>query len=377
MRRAALASALLFTACGPALAQNLDAFTSALRHAPEALLVQPARVQFSFVDIWALKALADLEGMTLGADGLLRTQLGYELRPIAALHAGGVAAWEAKSRVPLDQLGSVSGFGSIPDNVAIWSLADDTSANSLRDALVADGFAPVGEQGALGNGTPMVPDLRNRDPSNPWRSAVGAASFVMTHGNAVVQAARPEVLPILLDGQRSVAENTIVATALTGLEQSAGDGWIVQAMVISPAFGAGRVDFSSFTVPDGGSSAQMREKIEASLEASAKGIPFYLGGVIADVQLDGPGVAIALVYPDCTTAGAAAEAIAKRWVETMPETAQGKMTVTSGDSVNGLCSALVTVFGSSEASSVNPIFKALFEMDIRGQFSVLQIGAVD
>ncbi|MHA6690903.1 hypothetical protein [Devosia sp. A449] len=371
MRLTVIAASLLLTTSGPAFAQNLDALADALGHLPETILTQPVPEQAYFVDIWALRGLA---GSELGAKSLLRTQLGAALRPIEALHMGGVDPWEEKSGIAFDQLHYVAGFGRTPEVVSIWGLADAAATTALLDALTARDFVPVGDAGILGNGEPLAPDLRNRNPSDPWRGTMGAASFATADGNAVVQSMHPDALPTLVADQPSAADNPIVATALAGLDQSVGDGWIVQAMVISPAFGLTLVDPGDFLLPQSGNFDDVRTRLEASMDASLAGIPPYFGGIIADVQLDTPAVALSLTYGDCATADAAAQRIEQRWIESMPDMAQGTITATTAAGVDSLCAAIVTIVSDGEDPNVNPTFNALFDLYMRRQFTVLQIG---
>src|SRR5690606_27515753 len=126
------------------------------------------------VDMGALRSLTVGE---IDARSLMRTQLGAGLRAIDALHIGGVDAWEEKSGIAFDAVRYFVGFGSTPHTVTIWGLADEAAAAGLLNALVKRDFVPVGSDGALGNGEPMAVDVRNRNPSDPWRSMVGAASF--------------------------------------------------------------------------------------------------------------------------------------------------------------------------------------------------------
>ena len=303
VRVTAIAAALLLTTSGPAFSQNLEALTEALGHLPETILTNPVPDQAYFVDTQAVRSLVELAGGKPGARRLLRTQLGATLRPIDALHMGGVDLWEEKSGIAFDQVRYFAGFGSTPNVVSIWGLADDAAATGLLAALTERDFVPVGSAGALSNGEPMAVDMRNRNPSDPWRSKLGAASFAAAKGNGVIQTTRPEALPMLMAEQPTAADNPIAATALTGLDQAAGDGWIIQAMLISPAFDLGRINPADFILPQKGNLDDIRAKLEVSMDASLGGIPPYFGGIIADMQLDTPAVALSLSYGDCETSG--------------------------------------------------------------------------
>ncbi|MHA6732116.1 hypothetical protein [Devosia sp. A369] len=374
MRLTAIAAALLLASSGSALAQNLDALTEAFGHLPEVILTNPVPDQAYFVDIEVVRGMAELAGTGLNARSLARTQVGAALRPIEALHMGGVEPWEVKSGIAFDQVRYFAGFGSTPNVVSIWGLADDAAATGLLHALTERDFVPVGGAGALGNGEPMAMDVTNRNPSDPWRSMVGAASFAAAKGNAVVQSPQPGALPMMVTEQNSAADNPIVATALAGLAQSVDDGRIVQAMLISPAFGLGAIDPSDFLLPQSDNFDDIRDRLEASMDASLKGIPPYFGGIIADVQLDSPAVALSISYGDCETAEIAARQIEQRWIQAMPEAAQGDITAATAEGIDGLCAATATIVGDSDDPTVNPVFNALFDLYMRRQFTVLQIG---
>ncbi|HTN61745.1 MAG TPA: hypothetical protein VL147_09335 [Devosia sp.] len=371
MRLNALVAALLLTTSSSAFAQNLDALTDALAHLPEVILTNPVPDQAYFVDTDVLRSLA---GGELNPRSGLRMLVGAALRPIEAIHMGNMKNWEEKSGIAFDQIRYFAGFGTAPDTVSLWGLADAAAADDLLHALTERDFVPVGSAGALGNGEPMAIDILNRDPSDPWRSMVGAASFATAKGNVVIQAARPEVLPMLVADKPDAASNPVVATALSGLGQAVEDGQIVQAMLISPAFGLNAIDPADFMVPQSGNLDEIRAGLEASMDAGLTGIPPYLGGIIADVQLQTPAVALALAYADCDTAEGAAQQVAQRWIQSMPDTAQGHITTATAAGTDGLCAAIVSIVGDSDDPSINPIFNALFESYMRRQFTVLQIG---
>src|SRR5690606_17558172 len=131
----------------------------------------------------------------------------------------------------------LAGFGEPPMTVTVWGLADAGAAGALIEALDADDFDPVSDSGVIGNGAPMAPDLQRRDPINPWRTVVGAATFAAAKGNGIIHSTNPEAVTNLLTDGPSLADNQIVETALGGIEAAMADGVVVQAMLISPSFG--------------------------------------------------------------------------------------------------------------------------------------------
>ncbi|MET3926306.1 hypothetical protein [Devosia sp. 2618] len=376
MRLSAIATVLLLSTSGAAFAQNLDALTQALDHLPEFILTNPDDpIQARFVDVSALFALPGLAGEEAKRENLLRLQVGSGLYPVDALFRNELADWQERAGISLSEVQYFVGLASPPNVIALWGMETDADAATFFDTLKQHDFVPFGgDDGVLGNGEPMKIDFDKRDPANPWRSSMGAATFVATKGNAIVQASSPAAVPVLLNDGPSVADNPIVATALKGLDQSVGDGWIVQAMLISPAFGMGGFDLADLVSLQPGNLDELRSKLESQIAGLSEGIPPYFGGIIADVQLENPAVAIALTYADCDTAEAAARQIGGRWKASMPETAQGTITTTHGEGVDGLCAALFTVVGDTEDPTTNPIFGRFFEQYMRRDFTVLQVG---
>ncbi|MDO8942813.1 MAG: hypothetical protein Q7U75_06490, partial [Desulfobacterales bacterium] len=208
----------------------------------------------------------------------------------------------------------------------------------------------------------------------PWRSVVGAASFVRPGDTVLIHAARPETLMAVGMPGALLTSHPMVATALAGLDDVVSEGQIVQAILISPLFGLDRGMSAELLLPGTGTLEEVRERIMAEADARLIGIPPYFGGIIADVQMEGPGVALSLTYAECEMAGQAAEMIAQRWVEMMPEPAQGEITHGAVAGPGALCAAVFTVEGASVDPVVNPVFGALFDGFIRGQFDVLRIG---
>lgn len=374
MRLITLAATVVLTASGSASAQNLDALTQALDHLPQTILSHPGAIQAAFVDMNALRGLPELVDGAAPPQQYLRTELVAELRPIAALRMGGAERWAEHAMIELDGVSYFIGFGVSPDAVTLWGLADDAAANGLTEALLTRDFTPLADA-IVGNGAPMTMDFSKADPADPWRSAMGAASFAAVRGNSVIEMADPAALDVFTKGEPSVAQNPVVATALKGLEQSVGDGWIVEAVLISPAFGLTAHDPAAFLVPKNGNFEPLRAQLEAEVQAGGVGIAPYFGGIIADVQLDTPAMAIALTYPDCDTALSAADQIGQRWVSLMPEAAQGTITTGHAEGPDGLCAALVTIKAPTADPMSNPIVSSWYGSYLSRGSNVLEIGA--
>jgi hypothetical protein len=371
MRLAAVAAVLLATT-SPVFAQGIEPLRDAMSKMPETLLTNPSPTQFDFLDMTALHTLTESEGGTLGVKELLRALMGGGLPAFRALQISGPDAWNERAKIDVKEVRYFAGFGEPPRTVTLWGLADDAAAAALIEALDADDFDPVGTEGIIGNGTPMKPDLQRRDPINPWRTTVGAATFAAASGNGIIQSTDPDVVADLLGDGPSLADNVIVDGALGGVEAALGDDMIVQAMLISPVFGIAALDPSMVLTP-GADMDTIREKLMAEMEAGTKGIPPYFGGVIADIEGDSRGVVISLAYPDCEVAGTAAEQMAQRWGDLMPEAAQGDMETSSVEG-DGICAATLKVVNDRSEGADNIIFRTLFEAYLRRNFTVLQIG---
>ncbi len=369
--RLVAATAMLLMASVPAHAQGIEPLLDSLEKLPETVLSNPAAIQFNFVDVAALHALAGAEG--LNATVLTRAMIGGMLQPYNALQVRGPEAWNEKSFVEVGDLRYLAGFGDAPKTITIWGLENEDAAASLISDLDAAEFDAVSPEGVIGNGEPLAMDPTKMDPADPWRSRVGAATFVAAKGNAVIQATVPAPFGVLLEERPSMAGSAVVTAALGGLEAALGDDLLVQAMLITPVFGLGATDLDIELII-GLDLDVMREKLEAELEAGTQGIPAYLGGFIADAQGEQPAVLMSLTYADCATAERAAEQMAERWSDTMPNQAQGDMETASVEAAGGLCAATLKVAGSSDAGLRNPIFQAMFDAYLRRDFTVVQIG---
>lgn len=365
-------AAILLIANVATHAQGLDPLRDALAKVPEIILSQSAPVQFNFVDIAALHTLAATEGK-LNAKLLMRAAVGGALPAYNALQMSGPEAWNEKSSIAIADVRYLAGFGDPPNTVSIWGLEGIDAAASLMLALDAGEFDSVGEEGILGNGTPMAMDISKRNPADPWRSNVGAATFAAARDNAIIQAAMPQALQMMLADAPTAGGNTIVLAALDGLETILNEDLLVQAMLISPAFGLGSIDPAAL-LTQGSDIDSIRQKLEAEVESGSRGIPPYFGGVIADSQGEQPAVLVSLTYADCETAGIAAQEMERRWRDSMPGGAQGDLQSAGVEAGNGLCAATLKLAGDSSDSLSNPAFGGLFDAYLRRSFTVLQIG---
>lgn len=366
MRRSVIAASLLLTSSLPVLAQNLDTLRDGLDHLPAVILMQDHGDVAYFIDAGLMTELgkADFRAMS-------RLMFG----PIGQITEQTVdddSAWWGKTGTTPDKLRYFAGFGRSPAVVTLWGLSDATAADDMIATLGTFGFEDAAP-GVVGNGEPMKMDPQKRDATDPWRTMIGAAQFAAAKGSAVVQAQNPQSAMLVAAEQPSVGENPIMQTALAGLEQSAGDRTVLQAMVISPLFGMSGFDPAAFLSP-AGDLAETREKIEQQMADLQTGIPPYLGGIIADFEGEGQGIGIALAYPDCEIAQDAADTLAARWVDMAGAEAQGEMVAETAEGVDGLCAAAFSVSLETDNPGQNLAYRAVMERYMRGQVGVLQIG---
>lgn len=369
MRHAIIAASLLLSTSGAALAQNLDALRDSLDHLPASVLMQEYGDLAYFVDV---KVAAGLSGDDAEARPFFRVLTGADLLALEALAFSEAAEWESKAGTTIDRLQYFAGYGRPPNAHAFWGLSDEAAANDLVATLESIGFESAGA-GVIGNGEPQRMDPSLRDPSDPWRTKIGAAQFAAALGTNVVQTQTPQAAALTVAEQPRLGENPIMQTALSGLEQAVGDSQVVQATIISPLFGMTGLDPRAFLSP----SADMEEtkrKIEEQMASLGSGIPPYLGGIVTDLQGHSQGVGIALTYADCDIAQEAADGIAARWVELADDAAQGDITAQTAEAEGGLCAATVSVYLADDTAVQNPAYRAVIETYMRGQPGVLQIG---
>lgn len=370
MRYSVIAATLMLTTSAPALAQNLDALRDGLNHLPATLMFEQHGDIAYFLDVQVM--------MGLGAnDSAVRPF--FRAMPTASINAldslarTEPAEWEAKAGTTIDTLRYFAGHGRPPEAISYWGLADDTAASDMIARLQTIGFESAGVPGVVGNGEALRFDPAKRNPSDPWRSQVGAAQFAAVKGTNVVQAPTPQAAVLAAAQKPSLGETPIIQTALAGLDRSVGDSQIVQVQVISPIFGMAGLDPAVLLSPSP-DMEETRKRMEEQMATLGQGIPPYLGGLVADVQHEQSGVGIALAYSDCSIAQEAADAIAARWSEMAGDAAQGDITATTAEGEGGFCAATVSVFVDADSPEQSPAYRVLIESYMRGQAGILQIG---
>jgi hypothetical protein len=350
----------------------------ALSQIPEMVLTNPTEMQVFFFDVQAWRALADGEP---GVGALNRLALAQSIEAVQVFGYRGLEDWDNKAGVPLDEISYFAGFGQPPFMISYWGLRDNAAAGALIDTLASRDFTEANGPvpGTLGNGEPNAIDIQNRDPANPWRGALGKSYFVVQDENAVIQAPAPEAMALLATNfEASAADSPVMTSALDGMLAAVGvdEGRIVQAMVISPAFGLGGFDPASALFSNPGDIDATRAALEEAFEESAQGIPPYFGGIVADVQFgDRPALVVSLAYPDCASADDAVAALQARWAAGMDSGIEAE---TSGQSVANsgeLCAAVVHFVGEPNEDGNNLVLGETMSRFMRRDFNLLQIGA--
>lgn len=369
IQRRALSTIILIALTTPAAAGSTDRLADALAQLPVSALNLADTGAVWFVDIGAQRALAANAGSPEDYRDVQRTDFASSLRPVQALQ-GGIAPWEERAGMRLDGVSWFAGHGPAPRTLALWGLSDMATASTVFDGLPDKGFTP--DVPMRGNGKPMAPDLASRDPSNPWRGALGQASFVATRDNVLLQSLNPETVQSALEAQDRVGALPQVKTALDGLDATLADGVVVQAVLVSPAVGLAGINLTSML----GTSdlGEMRAALEAKIEAQQMGVPPWFAGVIADVQLDHPGVAISLSFADCAAAKAAAAVMAAKWDATMREKVDAAPVTGVTEGSNGLCAATLTVSLKTDDPMLNRPANAVLSAYMKNDLDLVQIG---
>jgi len=365
MRLFGTALAIVLAASGAAHAQGTQTLRAALEQIPQSVLASPVPDLAYFIDIQTALNALDLDS---GDDPNALRQLIGTGRPLEALGFGGRAAWEERAGVGLEDLDYFAFFSRLPNDIAVWGLGENERVEALLADLAARDFVPMGNGEILANGEPRVPNLQSRDVLDPWRGSVGQASFVLSRENALVQAFAPELLLGL--GGPGAAQHPVIGTALAGLDAAMGQDAIMQAMVVSPMIGLAGPDLAGLL---GQSMDEIRSELEAAVQTDSADLPFYLGGIIADLAGDTPRLAIALTFGDCKTASLGMERLVNRWSDDMRTVALAmeSAAVTGED---GLCAGVVLIEVEETPTVRNPAYFEIFQSLVRGGVPVLAIG---
>lgn len=363
-------------AASAAAQDSTQTLQQALKQIPQVILTSPDAMQVFFIDVQAWRGL---ETSGPSAEGMRRLSMAMWISPLASIGYG-LEQWSTNAKVPFDELSYFAAFGREPGNITYWGLKDKQAVERFVDRLKQGDFVAVdasGVAGVLANGAAHQNDLKKGNPRDPWRGYMGTTSFVMPLDAALIQAPAPDGMKILSQPAPSVADSEVVAASLAGLKEAvpADRGQIVQAALISPVLGLSAVDPAKVLLSPRADAETVKENFKAAAAASARGIPPYFGGVLADVQVDkAPAVVISLSYADCATARQAVDGIDAAWKESMAGAVQAKF---SGRAVEAgkLCAAVVSLVSPTVANAGNPVLSQVMGRYMQRDFTLLQIGA--
>jgi hypothetical protein len=376
MRLKALALCLMAGFAGSAAAQDsTQSLQQAFRQIPQVVLTAPEAMQIFFVDVQAWRGL---EKAGPSADGMRRLAMAQWISPLQSVGYG-LDQWSTNAKIPFDELSYFAAFGQAPGNVTYWGMKDGKSVAGLVDRLKQADFAAVGGDvpGVLANGEAQKMDMKKANPRDPWRGSMGKASFVLPLDTALVQASAATGMNVLAKPTPSVADSAVVAASVAGLKEavSSADGHIVQAAVISPVLGLEGVDPAKVLPATPADFDAAKRSLEAAAASSARGIPPYFSGILADAQINNvPAVVISLAYADCATAKQAVDGIGVAWKESMAASVEATV---SGRTVQAgkLCAAVVSMTSPKAENAGNPILSQVMNRYMQRDFKVLQIGA--
>lgn len=354
------AAALLSVGCiAPAWAQDGSGnLRSALSLLPAGVF---AAAQPDFSRYLDLSLLAGMHGGTLEREALMRAQTGRDLRPIDALATAGPDEWSAKAGIDLADLRFVAGTGQPPQDVVIWGFADAEKAASAFAALPDLGFDPLdGQPEILANGEEGHVNLLDRDPASPWSGMLGQTSVVRLEGPAFLHGASQAAFAPLI-GSPSIADSPTGQVLLAGLE--AGPGGVVQALFFGPALGlTSGIDPALFL---GKSPGEARAALEEAMADPVPGVPPYGGAALADLETpDGPVMLLALAYPDCTIAEAAARQAAELWPQSARGSVQGSAEPSHVEAGEAGCAAVISVPGGAGNEQFTRAFTAMMQRNL-------------
>lgn len=372
----ALILTLVAGLASPAFSQDsVQPLRQALDHLPQVVGTSPAPIQAYFFDVqgWGYAGSKQIPRAALTSLFFARS-----IEPLRQLSFQASDVWAEKSGIAFKDITYFAGFGQVPQTVSYWGLREEAGARHLMETLKKREFVdvPGPVTGVYGNGNPqhrMNP--AKSDPFNPWRGGTGKIYFVKQLDNVIVQSPALKAMAVLSKTKPSLAENAVVSAALDGLSGTIGvdEGRIIQAAVISPAFGLSATDPTKHLMQKPHDAKRM---IEEKVRKGQVGVPHYLGGILADVrQKDRPGLVVSLVYPDCSTADKAIKSITARWAESPAKDFKADVSTSSVENSGKLCVAIVTLTGHKTEKTANPVLGYVMEHYLRRDFNLLQIGA--
>jgi hypothetical protein len=343
-----------FTSSALAL-NSTENLQQALAQIPQTALSNPDAMQVTFVDI---KAWRGLDEAAPSADAMRRLALVQQIPALQPIGYG-LDEWSSHAKIAFDDVAYFAAFGQAPGTVTYWGLKDQDRVSQLLESLKSSDFAAG-------------------DPANakdPWRGTMGTARFVLPLGQALVDTASADAIKQLAQPGPSVAESDVILTAIAGLNHAVApdEGAIVQAAVISPILGAEGIDPEKLLAAAALDHDAARQQLEAMVKEQGRGLPPYLGGIIADAQIKAaPAVAIALAYPDCQTADKALEAIKSAWGEM--KAAQNAQFSGESLAADKLCAAVVTLTAAKADNAGNSLLSEIMDRYMQRDLPLLRIG---
>lgn len=316
-----------------------------------------------------LSALAEAHGGALGREALSRALLGGGIRPAEALALGSPDSFAEKSGIDSAALAFVAGIGQPPGAVSVWGLADADAATTAFSGLSGRGFTELPSK-MIANGEPGIVDLATRDPADPWRGPMGQASVVGLSGRALLQAGDGAALESLLAGGPSALDTLAGRILLDALE--AEEGAVLQAAFLGAWHGlGGGIDPATLA---GKNPDEARAALEQAAAGASSGLPLWQGAALADLETpEGPALALAFAYADCTDAQAAAEGAADLWRE-MEGTAEHLAEASVVKSQPSGCAAILRIAG--HGGTPRPFNQATHAL-MAGNLPALRIGTGD
>ncbi|WP_421522236.1 hypothetical protein [Ochrobactrum quorumnocens] len=374
MRLTVCAMGLMMGFTSSAFALNsTENLQRALAQIPQTALSNPQAMQILFVDI---KAWRGLDKAAPSADAMRRLALVQQIPALQPIGYG-LDEWSRHAKIAFDDVAYFASFGQAPASVTYWGLKDQAGVKNLLESLKQSDFVAVDPTvpGLLANGEAGKMDLSKANAKDPWRGSMGTARFVLPLEHALVETSAADGIKQLAQPSPSAAESAVTLTAVAGLDyaMATGQGDIVQAAVISPIFGAEAIDPEKLLAAAALDQDAARQQLEAMVKEQGRGVPPYLGGIIADVQIKAtPTVAISLAYPDCQTADKAIAAIQSAWGEMAA--AQNARFAGESRAADKLCAAVVTLSAAKVDNAGNPLLSEIMDRYMRRDLPLLRIG---
>lgn len=376
MRNIALALGLMTIFSNPALAQES---TETLREALSAIpasdgtTLPPIQAYYFDVQAWLSNGREEASVASLN-----RLAFATQIEPLQRFDLNMLKSWNEKAGVPIKDIKYLAGFGEPPRSVTLWGLKDETAVGGLMTKLKQHDFAEVRGDiaGVLGNGgVEGKMDLRKADPANPWRGPVGKTYFIKQQDSNVIQAASPETMNALSAPKHTMADALFVVPALDGLHGVLRDSAdkIIQAVVISPSIGLSERASTGLVTQQPSTPDQVRDG--PTIERD--GLPYYLGGIIADVQGTRAGLVVSLTYPNCDMAEQAVEYLKANAVAFKAAGIDADVAGQSATVLKPFCAAVVKFYTTANGRTANPLLSRVMESYMRRDPQLLRIAEED